>query len=176
MILLGTNPSLDSMLIQSPRTCGGFGAVCHIPALPDHTHWGFRAKPRVLAVPGPTGTINPDCALPVISDPNSMGTGQLQFKAFPQWLPQSEKPGPEFWISPQSQTSPRHLSEPSLTCPPRTQSSLEVLSSPSRNIRNSLNVLPSSKSPTLSLPQSWHYSNSPVSCPCFNLKALFCLY
>lgn len=67
MILLGTNPSLDSMLIQSPRTCGGFSAVCHIQALPDHTHWGFRAKPRVLAVPGPTGAINPDCALPVIS-------------------------------------------------------------------------------------------------------------
>lgn len=51
-------------------------------------------------------------------------------------------------------TNPKYLSEPCLTGPPRIQGSLGAVSSPSRNIGNSLDVLPPSKCPTFSLPLS----------------------
>lgn len=128
---------------------GAFGASCHIQALSGCTQQGFTAKPRVFAVPGPTGASNPGIVLPVIS----VFWPRLDW----HWPTAVQGLAPRVKILALSFGSPRRARadpapEASPACPPRTQSSSGAVPSPSRNIRNGLNVLPSSKCPTLPLP------------------------
>lgn len=136
---------------------GGFGASCHIQALPDCTQTALYSQTWGLHCAWCHGSCQfwqcPTCHFCFPTE-TPWALAHCSSRPCPHGFPTVKSLALSFGSPHRAKllTSPRHLSEPSLTSPPRTQGSLGAVPSPSRNTRNSLNVLPSSKCPTLSLP------------------------